>query len=49
MNESDQKKKELKEQEHEEVNENAGILVDEFLKISDPNSGKVYVAKRGNS
>lgn len=29
--------------------ETGGIQVDEFIKISDPDSGKVYVAKRGNS
>jgi len=33
--------------ENEIVNENSGILVDEHIKIFDPNSEEVYINKRG--
>jgi hypothetical protein len=41
--------KQQKQQPTEQPNETGGIQVDEFIKITDPNTGKVLLAKRGDS
>jgi hypothetical protein len=39
----------LKQESNKKPDENGGIQVDEFIKISDPNTGQVLLAKRGES
>lgn len=40
---------EKEEEENKKPDETGNILITEFVKIFDPDTGKVYVAKRGDS
>ena len=48
MNEIDDNKNNNEEDNEPKIDENSGILVDEHIKIFDPNSHEVLINKRGD-
>jgi len=43
----DEEQKQVKETKEQTVNENSGILIDEHIKIFDPNTNETLINKRG--